>query len=395
MLRKLCALALSLIGSLAAQDPRDLSVPTGHLTLTGASSTTINTQISNGYRLTDIEYRGTVLGTALWDAVFVQNSGSYSTGWWWYTGITGTQVSSFLSSNQARLIDLEPYDDGAGNTRFACIMVDNTGANNKAWWWTYNTTSTAVSNLSSNNNARIVDLDSYDIGGTTYYSAVMISNTGTDNRGWWWYLNVTPATIGTLLNTNNARLYDLEKRDNGNWNCVMIRDNSSPAWYWWYDLTSSDILYLINNYGVRVIDIERYTLSGSTRYAIVTINNSNALTTSIGNAMRSRTNGQVGFWMERINGSNIANLNGDTQFEPASTMKTLHHTHAMRRVYLGTVNLSSLINVYTNYSSTNSSCPIDSGAISQQLQNVLQLMMENSDNARTQAVRAYFGQTNI
>lgn len=395
MLRKLCALALSLIGSLAAQDPRDLSVPTGHLTLTGASSTTINTQISNGYRLTDIEYRGTVLGTALWDAVFVQNSGSYSTGWWWYTGITGTQVSSFLSSNQARLIDLEPYDDGAGNTRFACIMVDNTGANNKAWWWTYNTTSTAVSNLSSNNNARIVDLDSYDIGGTTYYSAVMISNTGTDNRGWWWYLNVTPATIGTLLNTNNARLYDLEKRDNGNWNCVMIRDNSSPAWYWWYDLTSSDILYLINNYGVRVIDIERYTLSGSTRYAIVTINNSNALTTSIGNAMRSRTNGQVGFWMERINGSNIANLNGDTQFEPASTMKTLHHTHAMRRVYLGTVNLSSLINVYTNYSSTNASCPIDSGAISQQLQNVLQLMMENSDNARTQAVRAYFGQTNI
>ena len=195
-----------------------------------------------------------------------------------------------------------------------------------------------------------------DIGGNPYYSAVMISNTGTDNRGWWWYLNVTPTTIGTLLNTNNARLYDLEKRDNGNWNCVMIRDNSSPAWYWWYDLTSSDILYLINNYGVRVIDIERYTLSGSTRYAIVTINNSNALTTSIGNAMRSRTNGQVGFWMERINGSNIANLNGDTQFEPASTMKTLHHTHAMRRVYLGTVNLSSLINVYTNYSSTNASC---------------------------------------
>lgn len=390
MFRILSALLFGLAATLPAQDVRELSTQTGHINLLGVSATTINSQVANGYRLVDLEHRA----VNVYDAVFVQNSGSYATGWWWYTGQTATQLANNLSTNSARLIDLEPYDDGNGNTRFDCIMVDNTGANNKAWWYYYGTSTTSLNTQLGANNARLVDLDSYDIGGTIYYSGVMIRNTGADARGWWWYLNVTPAQISAALNTNSAQLYDLEKRDNGNWDCVMIQNPSSPAWHWWYDLTSSDVSYLIGQYGVRPIDIEEYIVGLSRRYAMVTINNSNALSTSIGTAMRAQTDGQVGCWFERINGGNIAYLNGDTQFEPASTMKTLHHVHAMRRVYLG-LSLGTLLNVFTNYSTTNASCPVDTGAITQSLQTVLQLMMENSDNARTQAVTAYFGQTNI
>jgi len=127
----------------------------------------------------------------------------------------------------------------------------------------------------------------------------------------------------------------------------------------------------------------------------VAINNSNATSTSVGNAMRARTNGTVGCWLQQLGAGNLVYLNGDTPFEPASTMKTLHHVHAMRRVNLGAVALTAAINVFTNYSAPGSSCPIDTGAVAQQLQTVLQLMMENSDNARTQAVTAYFGQGNI
>ncbi len=391
MLRTLSALLLGLAAALPAQDVREQSTPTANIYLLGASTASIAAQVANGYRLVDIEPRS----TTTFDAVFVLNSGAYSEGWWWYTGLTSTQLASNLTANSARLIDLEPYDDGNGNTRFACIMVDNTGANNKSWWYYYNTTTTSINTHLGANNARLVDLDSYDIGGTTYYSGVMISNTGADNRGWWWYLNVTPAQISSFLNTNSAQLYDLEKRANGNWDCVMIQNPTSPGWYWWYDLTSSDISYLLGQYGVRPIDLEEYIVGGVRRYSMVTINNSNALTTSVGNAMRAQTNGQVGCWMERINGSNVANLNGDTQFEPASTMKTLHLTHAMRRIYLGAATLGQLINVYTNYSPTNASCPIDSGAIQSAMQTVLTLMMVNSDNTRTQAVTAFFGQTNI
>ncbi len=395
MLRRLVTALVALTQFLAAQDVRDLSTPVGHLALVGVSSTAISTQVSNGYRLVDIEYRGTSLLGTTYDAVLVQNTGSYSAGWWWYTGLTAAQVSSNLASNSARLIDLEPYEDGNGNLRFACIMVDNTGANAKAWWWYYNTSTTSLSTQTTTNNARLVDLDTYTIGTTTYYSGVMIANTGADYRQWWWYINATGTQIGSYLNTNNARLYDLERRSNGNFDCVMVRDPASPAWYWWYDLTSTDVSFLIGNYGVRPIDIESYLVSGSRRYAMVTINNSNALTTSVGALMRGVTDGQVGCWLERINGSNMANLNGDAVFEPASTMKTLHHVHAMRRVYLNAVSLTQLINVYTNYQSAGSSCPVDSGPVNQQLQDALRAMMENSDNARTQAIRTYFGESNL
>ncbi|MCA8963563.1 MAG: serine hydrolase [Planctomycetes bacterium] len=395
MLRRLATALFALTQVLFAQDVRDLSTPVAHLELLGVSSSTIANQVLSGYRLVDIEYRGTSLLGTTYDAVFVQNSGAYSTGWWWYTGLTATQVSLNLATNNARLIDLEPYDDGNGNVRFACIMVDNTGANNKAWWWYYNTTTSSLVTQTNANNARLVDLDTYTIGATTYYSGVMIANTGADYRQWWWYLNATGAQIGNYINTNNARLYDLERRSNGNFDCVMVRDPASPAWYWWYDLTSTDVSFLIGNYGVRPIDIESYLVSGSRRYAMVTINNSNALTTSVGALMRATTDGKVGCWMERINGSNVANLNGDAVFEPASTMKTLHHVHAMRRVYLNAVALTQLINVYTNYSPSNLSCPVDTGPVQQALQDVLRDMMESSDNARTQAVTAYFGESNI
>jgi hypothetical protein len=396
MLRQLLPLLLSLGASLPAQDVRELSTPTNHIYLTGVSQSTITSNLNNGYRLVDIEYRGpNLLGTTLYDAIMVENTGAYSAAWWWYTGLTSSQVSNNLTTNQARLIDLEPYEDGNGNLRFACIMVQNTGSNAQGWWWYFNTSTSSISTNLSANSARLVDLDSYTLGGTTYYSAVMVQNTGSNSRPWWWYTNATPTQISNLLNTNNARLYSLNKRDNGNFDCIMIRDASIPAWYWWTELTASDVNYLIGQFGVRPIDIESFVVNGARRYSLITINNSNALSTSIGNAMRSRTNGQVGFWLQRINSSNIAYLNGDTVFEPASTMKTLHHVHAMRRVRLGATQLTTLLNVFTNYSGTNSSCPIDTGATTQQLQSVLRMMMEDSDNARTQAVRAFFGEANI
>jgi hypothetical protein len=392
MLRSLVSIVFASLSLLPAQtgDVRELSVPAGQYVLINASTTAITNKINSGFRLIDLEYRGSGPN---FDAVLVEDTGVYSTtGWWWYFGITATQLSTFLTANSARLIDLEPYDDGAGNLRFACVMVDNTGVNHKTWWYYYGSSDLpTLAGIASTNNARFVDIDSYDLGATTYYSAVMISNTGADQRAWWWYGNVTPTQISNHINTNNAQLYDLNARANGNWDCVMIQNPTPAAWYWWYGLTSSDVLYYLGQYGARVFHLEHYVVSGQNRWAMLTINNSNALTTSIGNAMRADTDGQVGCWMQRINGSNLADLNGDTVFEPASTMKTLHHTHAMRQVSLG-LPLTTLLTVYSGYSG---SCPQDTGPFTQQLQGVLQLMMQNSDNARAQAVRAYFGEANL
>ncbi|MFM1872065.1 MAG: hypothetical protein RL398_1487 [Planctomycetota bacterium] len=396
MLRKALLVAFAAAAQLVAQDVRELSTPVDHVTLTAVTSASITAKVNEGFRVTDIEYRGTnILLGNLYDAVLVKNTGSYATGWWWYTGLTSTQVGNNLNANNARLIDLEPYEDSNGNLRFACVMVDNTGSNAKAFWWYFGTTTANIGTQLSTNNARLVDLDDYTYNGITYYSAVMISNTGGDARSWWWYLNQTTAQVSSNLNANQAQIYDLERRSNGNWDVVMIRDPAPQAWYWWIDATRAELDLLVGNYGLRVIDIESYATLSGTRYAFVAINNSNALSSTISGLMRGATDGSVGAWMQRINGSNVVDLNSTRIFEPASTMKTLHHVHAMRRVYLGAVSLGTVINVFTNYSSPTSSCPIDTGGINEMLQTSLRLMMENSDNARTQAIRTYFGEANL
>lgn len=387
-------LVLALAVTMAAQDVRDLSTPTAHITKLGASIPSINSTIQQGYRLTNLTYRGPGIFGSTFDAVFVKNTGAYASSWWWYVGQTVPQISSLLTTNQARLIDLDPYIDTAGNLRYACIMVNNTGANQKVWWWYVGSTVAQLSTSVSANNARVVDLDRYTANGVTRYSAIMIRNTGADQRPWWWYVGVTPSQISSLINTNNARLYDLEPLGSGTYACVLVADSNPPNWHWWYDMSSSDVLYLINQYGVRPIDLETYLVGTARKWAMVTINNSNALTTSVGSQMRAATNGQIGLWMERVNGANLANLNGDTVFEPASTMKTFHHLHAMREVSLG-LPLTTPLTVYNNYFPVGSSCPVDTGPFSEPLQTVLSHMMEASDNARTQAVRAYFGQSNI
>jgi hypothetical protein len=389
---RFAAAALALLTALTAQDARDLSTPVEHATVVGATVASINAQVAQGYRLTNITYRGSnILGTTF-DAVFVKNSGVYATGWWWYYGLTATQVSANLATNQARLIDLDPYADSNGNLRFACIMVDNTGSHLRGWRWQHNSTVTAIMATASANNSRVIDLDRYVIGNTTYYSAVMIANTGADFRNWWLYTGLTPTQITGYLTTNTARLYDLEPNGTGTFDCVMIRDNTFQGLYYWFNITSSDIAYLMAQYGVRAIDVSTYLTTAGRRYALVAINNSNAVTTTVGNVMRNATDGQIGIWLQQMNGPNLASLNGDTVFEPAGTITTLSHVHAMHQVEFG-LPISTPLTQWLGMQ-PNTQCPNGTNPLQSTLRAVLSAMMWSSTTA-AQAIRQHFGESNI
>jgi len=388
---------LALAAPAFAQDDRERTEVIADHTIFNANASSVSFWTSNGFRLIDLEYVGTSSGQPLFDASFVQNIGNYQSGYWWYYGLTAATLSSTLSSNQARLVDLEPYQTSQG-LRFACIMVPNTGSNGTAWWWYYGASISQLSAQINANNARIVDLQPYTYNGQTSYAAVMIHNTGANYRPWWWYVNVTPAQLNIYLASNNARIYDLEPRSNGNFDVVMTRQTPMPYWYYWYGLTQTQVTNNIETYGARPVDIEGYTVNGVRRYAVVAVNNSNALETEVGNAMRARTDGTIGFTLYEVGNPlwlRFAAINSSREFEPASTMKTLHHVHAMREVHLGGATLNTPLTVFQNYSPPGSSCPVDVNPTTEPLGNVLYEMMVNSDNARTQAVTAHFGQSQI
>lgn len=385
--RPLCA-ALALPALLSAQiaDDRENDTPTATYWGTGISATDIATKTSQGYRLTNIQIDSTNPWT--FTVAMVPKAGDYNITTWWYYGIDAATVAANLQQNNARLIDLEPYEDGAGATRFACVMVSNTGVNAKGWAWLYDTTQAAIGALTAQGK-RIVDLEQYTVGGQTRYACVTIDNTGADARGWAYYYNVTPTYLTTLLTQNNARPYDLD-RVGSNYNVVMIGQPGQPANWRYFGLTSTQVTDTLSQIGARLVDVEKYATLNGFRYDVVMVNNSNALSTRLSLLMRNNTDGHSGVFLKRANGAELAYINGDRPHEPASTLKTLHLLEAMRQVQFGNTTLATNYRTYT-FGGANS-CPTNVGAYADEsLTTVLDAMMQVSDNTRTRTVTDNFG----
>src|SRR5205807_1757110 len=105
----------------------------------------------------------------------------------WYYGIDGNQLDSLLRANNARLINLQSYEVN-GATKFAAVMVANTGLDNKAWWYYTNASSDVLLRKVGDNNARIVDIQPLDNGN---FNAVMVRNTGIDAKPSWFYTGIS------------------------------------------------------------------------------------------------------------------------------------------------------------------------------------------------------------
>lgn len=126
------------------------------------------------------------------------------------------------------------------------------------------------------------------------------------------------------------------------------------------------------------------------------------ITTRVFQLLRSNTDGTVGLYLKEVGGSVLAACNERTVFEPASTIKVVHHLHAMLQVQSGSVVRGSVVTLETPitwfsfFDTTNgTSCPGDLGPFVDPLRNVLREMLWRSDNRHTQAIRVYFGQENI
>jgi hypothetical protein len=341
----------------------DLSInkPTGWWFYTGINAAQVSSYLSaNGARLTDIEVQSVSSGVPTFTVRMVANSGSYVApgGWWWYYGLTAAQVTAYLNANSARLIDLEPYDVGGGVIRYAAVMVANGGAANRAWWWYYGVTSAQISTYLSNNNARLIDLDSYATGAGKRYTAVMIRNTGADAEAWQWWLNQTPASIGARVSAFDGRVVKLDRQADGTYNFIQVRNTGSEAtaWWYWFGFTSpTALLNYANQLAIRPVDIVTYlNASGQRRWDAAFIDNANAGTRRMRNefgktfldANGNPTRGIFEAYLKQVGGSVKVSLNSSRRAETASALKSLHLLHSMRRVAAGTDTLGSAFTYY-------------------------------------------------
>ena len=344
-----------------------------------------------GSRLIDIEIHST--DPMRFTAAFVKNSGEYASGWWWYYGLTFTEVTEKIEEANGRLIDIERYEvDGA--SRYAIVMVPNTGSQEKSWWWYAGISAADVELYYTRNNARLVDIESYlNNEGARVYAVIMISNTGDDYTPWGWFYNTPAADITAWMDENDMRILEFEMPapDEPLLDAILVSlDYHRPAtWWWYYNVTAAQLGPLSSQAGSRIVDIDPYEISpGNYRYNLVLLNNSNDLTVEIADILDWGRDGSTGLYLKEVDGSTLASLQPDFQFEPASTIKAIHNFHAIRQVQLGNAFMNSLVPFTTIY---NGSCPTGGNNSSGSLQSVLTAMMVNSDNAATRGIADYFG----
>ena len=388
------------------------SINTAWWAYAGVTAAQVTSLLStNNARLTQIRVENPNVPT--FDVTMVSNTGAYASGWWWFYGQTAAQVSSFISTNNARLISLEPYVVG-GSLVFAFVAVPNTGAQGRAWWWYYGQTPAGIANTLTANNSRLVSLQPYQLGGTTFYAVLEIANSGTDfaDQGWWYAFNQSPSQISSQAQADSARLIAMAADPGGGFDTIYL-GSEGERWWWYFGLSIGTLVNNIGNNGARLIDITPYSSGGTTVYAGVGMDNSNPLQSPINSASTNAENyANANGWGGGLNGSYLAPAsapgsplvayNSGYRFEPASSIKVLYLLYALEQVQAGHDSLSSSFTYYVDPADpTNPGvCPqtsweVPANARTTKLGAALQLMMYNSDNRVTRAMEERYGIANV
>ena len=203
-------------------------------------------------------------------AAMVKNTGPHASGWWWYPSLTAEQVSQNLKDNKARVLDLDIHRIN-GKMKFAVVMVPNTGSQATGWWWYFDQTAEQLSKKLEDNKARLVDIERYRTGNKTRYAAVMVKNTGSRATEWWWYRNITSQQLKNRLARKNARILDIERyktSEGTRYTAILVPHGGSTSTNWWYytGVSANKLVELGRRHGARLVDIEppAYGASGYT-----------------------------------------------------------------------------------------------------------------------------------
>lgn len=388
--------SLALAQGAAADAQTDLTTPTQWRWLGNTTLQNVTDSAGTNYRIVDIEVES--VAPFRLSAVMVRNAGDYAKPWWWYHGLTASQVSANLAANQARLIDIEPYETIVG-IRYAAVMIPNAGSDQAAGhgWQTNHSFGSFSTWLQQNPGRRIIDVQPYRDAGLLRYAFTWVTNSGQTQSASWIYLNTTESFIESRLTSNNARLIDLEPHDDtGRFSAIMV-PNDGELWFRAYDMGFSDVSRLSGQYAGRITDLQRYRLpSGTVRYAMIGRRNDNDLAIGTTVAMRAELplSATSGFLLREYQGtaSTFAGVFENRVFEPASLIKTIHHFVANWRVAAGLDSFNA--NVVVNQG-LSGSCPNGTNPVTLSLSDVLLRMMTSSSNAATEAIRTRYGEAAI
>ncbi len=197
---------------------------------------------TNHARLISVDGYNTSNG-ARYAVVMVDNTGGAAKSWHWWVSSSISAISNHLASDGDRIIDLGEFM--VGSTRYyTAVTIHNTAPDAKGWYWYVGKTTAQVSSLLSSNHARLVDLEAT---GSGTWDVVMT----TDAPGFWlWYIGRTsPSQLVANANQSGTRLIAIQRYASGSSTLfagVFLNNLAAPS------STMRDLLYPqlhLNSYG--------------------------------------------------------------------------------------------------------------------------------------------------
>lgn len=386
-----------------AQPEKILDTPTGWSYLYGAGAADLGAAIAAGLRPFTMQR----IGVDAYDAVCVANTGDYA-------------VAGYGAANQHYNKTVSEMATALGGRRLVSLDVSGTGSATRVhaisipaggvyWGWLVDQTRQQIVDWVDGSAVplRIIDLDVTEVAGQKRYAAVAVANQGAQYQSWWWYFDQTATQIAALLAQNDARLLDLELEAGptlftpARFSVVMVAQNEGADWF--HGALSSDQLSdILTQTGSRVTVMHRYSDAlGNARFAVALVDNANAQTRRMRDYMAADAgDASYGFALRRVGGGLEAALNEDFAYEPASSLKILHATYAIRLCSLGLDNLEAenyVPNRCDDYYQVNV-CPdneygCDAG--DEPLSATIASMMRSSHNGRTRAIEEMYGRTTL
>ena len=189
---------------------------------------------TNNARLISLQAFDAGGGNLHFTVAMVANTGADAKPWWWYYGKSTTDIANLTKANNARLTSLQSYSFG-GQTVYAVIMIANTGKDAKSWWWYYNKSPQEITSEITTNKARLLDVTS--AGGGNFN--VVMEGCTSNCPGWWWWYGLTNYGVLDKAQNDGARVLTADTYqgcNNGSNQCfatVMIAN--TPA-----DITACD-----------------------------------------------------------------------------------------------------------------------------------------------------------
>lgn len=395
----------------AVPDPeRNATAPTGWHWYYGLSAAQVKQRYAaHGDRIVDLEVQST--SPHRFAVATVRNTAVYARGWYWYYGLTAAQVKARLKENKGRLIDLETYTTG-GRRRFAVVMVVNKGQAAKNWHWYHGQSAAQLKARLSQHKSRLVDLESYSVGGTTKYAAIMIRNSGVDKSAWWFWRNVPLSTVRNSASANGARTFSIDRLPNGRYNAIQIKRKGEFSAYE-INVDARRAGDFVSQNAGRIVDLDTYVIGGKRRFTVVVNDNTDAFNARVRSAARASQKlraARFGMFVKQVGAGPRTSLGADRVFEPASVMKTLHHLYLHSRLEANPPENLNAIVAFPDCPAVNPTgecnvgkapkdvCPTRAGVSSTSfttLDNADRWMMANSDNRTTFAIEQRYGRAAI